>query len=137
MRAVIYLCSVIALAILPACSDDPGQPPPEGPSDLILPLGGSAVAPGTSIRVTFAEVLEDSRCPIDVTCFRAGNGQVLITAREGNGDEDGRLILNTTEGPRTGTFGGWRFELTELDPEPHTGRHTPPDYRVTLRVSSK
>ena len=137
MRAVIFLCSVIALVILPACSDDPGQPPPEGPADLILPLGGSAVAPGTSIRVTFAEVLEDSRCPIDVTCFRAGNGQVLITAREGDSDEADRLILNTTEGPRTATFDEWQFELTELDPEPHTGRQTPPNYRVTLRVSSK
>lgn len=137
MRAAIYLCSALTLLSVLACSDDPGQPPPEGPADLILPLGGSAVAPGTSIRVTFVEVLEDSRCPIDVTCFRAGNGQVLITAREGDGEEASRLILNTTEGPRTATFDGWRFELTELDPEPHTGRQTPPDYRVTLRVSSK
>ena len=135
MKAVVYLCCAFALAFLSACSDDPGQPPPNGSTDLSLPLGGSAMVPGTSIEVTFAEVLEDSRCPIDVTCFRAGNGQVLITAREG--EANGRLVLNTAEGPRTAEFGERRFELVALAPEPDTRRSTPPDYRVSLRVTGR
>lgn len=137
MRAAIFLCGALALALLPACSDDAGQPPAGDTADLTLPLGGSAVVPGTAIEVTFADVLEDSRCPVDVVCFRAGNGQVLITARDGDGDEDGRLVLNTTEGPRAAVFRGLRFELVALEPEPDTRRDLPADYRVSLRVSPK
>jgi len=139
MRAAFYLCGALALATLSACSNDPSQPPPGNPADLMLPLGGSAVVPGTAIEVTFADVLADFRCPVDVVCCCAGNGQVLITAREGGGgdDETGRLILNTTEGPRAGEFGGYRFELTALEPLPDTRREAPPDYRVSLRVDPK
>lgn len=134
MKPVVFLCA-LALAFLPGCSDDPGQPSSGNAAELTLALGGSSTVPGTGIQVTFTEVLEDSRCPVDVTCFHAGNGQVLITAQAG--EEDSRLVLNTTQGARTAEFGGRRFELVALAPEPDTRRAPPPDYHATLRVSGK
>jgi hypothetical protein len=131
---IVWSTAALAL-LLGGCSDNPSEPPFQD-TELILPFGGSASVPGTPIEVTFERLLEESRCPEDVMCVHAGNGQVLIGAREG--DEDASLVLNTTLGARDATFAGYRFELSALDPYPRSDRRTrPEDYRATLRVTAK
>jgi hypothetical protein len=130
------LCSAAVIAsVLWGCSDNPSQPPAED-IDLTLPYGQSAIVPGTSIQVTFERLLEESRCPEDVLCVQAGNGQVLIGAQDGR--QDARLVLNTTQTPRAERFAGYTFELRALDPYPRSDRRTKPeDYRATLRITAK
>ncbi|MFH1764671.1 MAG: hypothetical protein ABIF09_10810 [Gemmatimonadota bacterium] len=40
---------------------------------------------GSVLRFSFGEVLEDSRCPVDVTCVWAGNAKVVIGIAAGMG----------------------------------------------------
>ena len=61
-----------------------------------IDAGGSALG----VRVIPHEVLEDSRCPIDVTCIQAGTVRVRATLESGLGTADQEFELNqpiTTE----------------------------------------
>ncbi len=55
------------------------RPTVEGPAPLTLTLGQSAILPGSGSRLTFERVVQDSRCPMDVTCVWAGEGQARFT----------------------------------------------------------
>ncbi len=86
------------------------------------------------IRLGFGEVLEDSRCPVDVTCVWEGNGKVVIGIAAGMGPTHA-LILNTSLDPRAVVWNGIRVTLLELTPAPHAGTDIPPeDYAVRLRL---
>lgn len=59
-----------------------------------------AVAEALGVRVTPHEVLEDSRCPVDVECVHAGTVRVRATLASGLGTADQTFELNkpiTTE----------------------------------------
>jgi hypothetical protein len=46
--------------------------------DFALAFGKSAAIEGTGITVTFEDVLEDSRCPINAVCVWAGNARIQL-----------------------------------------------------------
>ena len=89
---------------------------------------------GSVIRLNFGRVLEDSRCPIDVTCVWAGNAKVEIGIGAGMGPTH-PLLLNTDNGPRAVTWSGIRVTLLELTPSPHSENPIRlEDYSVKLRL---
>ncbi|MGH7675192.1 MAG: hypothetical protein ACREMV_07960 [Gemmatimonadales bacterium] len=88
---------------------------------------------GTSLVVTFRAVLEDTRCPIDVYCFAAGNGRVQLEVRGVPGAE--YVVLNTTGVPREAPGGSLRIRLLDLRPDRLVGQPIPPQaYEVELEV---
>jgi hypothetical protein len=90
---------------------------------------------GTGVRVTFLEVVNDSRCPVDVVCVTAGDAEVRL-AVTGEG-EDRTVSLHTTQEPRSTTIGAVRLELTGLMPSPRsTVTVRPQDYRAMIRWSA-
>jgi hypothetical protein len=100
--------------------------------EIVLQYGEDIRIEGTVLRLGFAEVLADSRCPVDVTCVWEGNGKVVIGIAAGMGPTHA-LILNTSMDPRSAVWGGIRITLLELTPSPHTGTNIPPeDYAVRL-----
>lgn len=60
-----------------------------------LPLGQDAVVLGEDLRLTFEEVLSDSRCPLSVECVRAGEAVYTITAKKGG---ESQLLTLSEEG---------------------------------------
>ena len=115
------------------CARPQPQPVPAG-TEFELPLGSTARTAGGH-EVTFAEVVEDSRCPIDAVCIQAGRATVsLAVAFAGRRRE---IQLSTREGPSADTLDGHELRLISVMPPPRAAEPTPPDaYRVTLLVDS-
>ena len=93
---------------------------------------------GGGLRVRFARVASDSRCPADVNCVWAGNAEVSVEV--GGGRRRGRrtLTLNTDAGTRGGSesrYGRYTVKLVGLSPQPRSGRKIPAGrYTATLLV---
>ena len=106
--------------------------------DFQLRPGESAEVRGAKIRLTFARVAEDSRCPTDVDCVWEGNARIQIHAR-GVSEDD--LELNTLgdvpDRQRSADFEGYRVHLLSLaNPNRASAERAPEpsDYVATLRV---
>jgi hypothetical protein len=102
--------------------------------EIVLEHGEEIRLEGTVLRLSFGEVLEDSRCPVDVTCVWEGNGQVVIGFAAGMGPTHS-LTLNTSLGPLSAVWSGIRVTLLELTPTPHAETDIlPEEYAVRLRL---
>ena len=102
-------------------------------SDHVHPfVGGEAVVPGTHVTIDFRDVTEDSRCPSNVVCVWAGNGQVALTLSTPSDARD--VLLNTTSEPRRIEFAGIRIALASLAPYPSGEPIDPADYVATFEV---
>ena len=87
------------------------------------------------------EVVEDSRCPLDVVCVWEGRARVKIALRfdaqvpgfqeitleVGNNETDAGLV--------SGASGSYLIEAAALDPYPRTTAPKPPAYTLTLTVT--
>jgi hypothetical protein len=136
MRRYLLLSGLLAVALLLAgCEDllnwwtaraELGKP-------FTLRVGQSAQV--EDLRVTFAGVLGDSRCPVDVVCVWAGNAKVELELAV-SGDARGTVELNSTIEPREATFAGYLLSYVDLKPYPRSTRQPDPQaYRLTLVVS--
>jgi hypothetical protein len=103
-----------------------------------LPLGGTVRVEGTDVHVTFERVVQDSRCPRNVTCVWAGEATVELRFRAADGSE--RLITLVIPGGHAAVQvpGGTLVETVGLSgpPEfvaPGEGLRLP-DYVLRLRV---
>jgi hypothetical protein len=90
------------------------------------------------LRIKFAAVSEDSRCPSDVTCVWAGNAAVrlAVSTNRSNGKS---LTLNTGHSPSLANeaqYQGYNLKLVDLSPYPRSDRKIAAgDYIVTMLVS--
>jgi hypothetical protein len=96
---------------------------------------------GGNLRVRFARVESDSRCPVDVNCVWAGNAEVLfeVGAKAWRGRTT--LTLNTNaspERPGEGRHGRYTVKLAGLSPQPRSKRKIAAgQYTATLLVSKE
>lgn len=90
---------------------------------------------GEGLRIKFAEVKNDSRCPADVTCVWAGNAAVRLEVNlRGRGSKS--LTLNTMGNSQPVEYRGYKVSLVGLSPYPRSNQSIAPrDYVVTLLVS--
>jgi len=107
----------------------PGAPVHLSPGEEI-PVDGSAV------RLRFAGVVEDSRCPREVTCVWAGRAVVEIVATAGADGPERAVRLEVGAGPDgAAELFGVRFTAAALEPYPRAGEATRrEDYRVRLAL---
>ena len=70
------------------------------------------------VRVKFVELVEDSRCPVDTKCIWAGNAKIKVRVTR-NGKSK-LLELNTMNKGGDPVFAGYKFRLTDLDPDLRT-----------------
>jgi hypothetical protein len=85
---------------------------------ILLKVDQEKTVPGTRIKVKFIELIEDSRCPVDVNCVWAGNAKIKLRFAKGSDEEV--VELNTSLRPQTVEFGGYRFKLAGLTPRPRS-----------------
>ena len=124
--------SFLLVAFLTGCSSSPSAPGdvPVG-REFVLKPGESATVEGTDLRITFQSVVEDSRCPVDVTCVHAGDAVVALAV----GDHP--LQLRSNSEPEE-VVGGHILRLERVDPKAYSDRTIPPgDYRAVLKVTAR
>jgi hypothetical protein len=104
-----------------------------------IKVGRTLTFKGEVLRLRFARVASDSRCPTGVECVWAGNAEVLIEASAGGARGKRTLSLNTNAGQERaaeGTYGRYTVKLVGLSPYPRSGRKIRPgEYTATLLVS--
>lgn len=101
--------------------------------EVRLAPGDIAATADGGLRVTFVEVVEDSRCPTGANCIWAGNARVRLRLEERG--KTRAANLNTTLEPRRVATAAGDLVLVALDPYPEAGRQIEPaDYRLTLRL---
>ncbi len=93
-----------------------------------------------SLRIKFAAVTEDSRCPANVTCVWAGNAAVrLAVSIRGRGSKS--LTLNTNRSSSLvgeSKYQGYKVSLLGLNPYPESDKGIAAgDYTATLLVSKE
>jgi hypothetical protein len=90
------------------------------------------------LRIKFAAVTQDSRCPADVTCVWAGNAAVRLDVST-NRSNSKSLTLNTGRSPSSANeaqYQGYNLKLVDLSPYPRSDRKIAAgDYVVTMLVS--
>jgi hypothetical protein len=115
MRLSIVL---LAIAFALACGSDPVGPTVTTVGDTTfvkLPYGTSATA--GDVSVAFDRLLEDSRCPLGVTCVQAGTAVIQLTLADASGSEVVDLELGLGI-----DFGNHRVDLRDLTPYPGYGQ---------------
>lgn len=86
---IAILWSLLACALTAA-------PPTVGDGDsFTLMEGDSAVLSGDDTRLTFVDVVEDTRCPIEAECVTAGEVTVRVELREDEGTTQHDLTLRS------------------------------------------
>jgi hypothetical protein len=134
------VANILTAAGLAACSGagysptDPGNPSPSGQT-LSVRVGETAAVGTTGVTIAFDAVVSDSRCPLDVLCVWAGNGQLALTLTNGYGATTVDT-LNTTVEPRKTDFAGLEILLQGLAPYPTGEPIDPGDYVATFRVDA-
>ena len=107
---------------------------------FVLAGGQQAALPGGGLRLRFAEVLEDSRCPAQVSCFWTGQARIAIVAD--TADQASTTVeFNTNPAPNmtvstARVAGGYTVTLQSLEPYPQSPDHpiSLSDYRATVLV---
>ena len=75
---------------------------------------GESITVG-ELRLTFRSVEGDSRCPTDVVCVWAGDGEIALKIEQGN--KAGVAALHTTLEPKKTDWEGYTIALVGLTPE--------------------
>lgn len=98
-------------------------------------------AEGEGLKVKFAAVPADSRCPIGVTCVWEGDAEVRLEVRagEGSGGDASTVTLHTSQRfGREARHAGRLFRLLALEPHPRADtKLDPADYVLTLSVTKE
>ncbi|MGI9107172.1 MAG: hypothetical protein ACR2G4_13095 [Pyrinomonadaceae bacterium] len=116
--------------------------PPDGSKEVFLNrpfdlrVGREVTVKGEKLKLSFRSVAEDSRCPQDVRCIRAGNGQIRVKVSQRN---HAAIVKLNTMGELTRiSYQGYEVSLINLTPAPRSNRKiNKKDYVATFMVSKK
>ena len=112
----------------PAAEVSPGQ-------EFTLKLGQTIRVKDEGLKVKFASVVEDSRCPKGEQCIRQGSAKIRVEVA-GGGGEPVTLELDTEPGRQEAAHLNYAVTLVALNPYPTVNRQAAPeDYQATLVVN--
>lgn len=131
--------------------------PAESPARLqygapvTLAPGEAVLVEQSAVRVRFVRVVEDSRCPRDVTCVWAGRAVVELTATVGEDGPERSVQLEVgasaaasataaegSSGSGAAELFGFRFVAEALDPYPEAKEAVRPEnYRLRLALAPR
>ena len=88
-----------------------------------------------NVWVRFLDVIEDSRCPADVTCVWQGEARVSINVVKDLKDL-GNFVLSSMQDKATLSLDSFTITLVQVQPYPYSSKEIlPSDYIITLVVS--
>jgi hypothetical protein len=128
-----YLVPLLLTVTLVACRSA-GAPVTHAASlnqEIQLAPKEQAVFVQPQFNVEFVRVVEDSRCPSDVTCVWAGEVKVQVSTRINAAE----AVQHEIKAGEHATVGGLHLVVVAVQPERLSTREISPDeYRVTLKV---
>jgi hypothetical protein len=84
-----------------------------------LPLGRAADVAEGALTVTWTHLLDDSRCPTQVSCVWDGEARLALTVQPaGAAAQEVEITTNSGAGPDTVEVGGYVVRLWEVTPYP-------------------
>src|SRR5262249_45399476 len=102
-----------------------------------LKVNQEAMIEGEGLAVKFVSVLEDGRCPEDVTCVWAGNAKIKVRLSKQN-LEPCAVDLKTTVKPKISSYSNYEINLVALKPSRKSDKDIQQDqYIATLIVTKK
>lgn len=119
------------------------QPSPTTPASVNLgqtfSLQGGQTARITAedLTISFDRLVQDSRCPSDVQCIRAGDVTLGLTVSKASTTQTLELTAGAAESASSAKFGDYSLKLTEVRPTSKTSTQTltVADYTISLNVS--
>ena len=136
------LCLLVAVALIGCGPEGEGNLGPDASyltsiTVVTLQYGQDLLVADSVLRLSFAAVLEDSRCPTDVVCVWEGNAGVELGISAGTGPTF-PLRLNTSQEPGSAVWNGVLVTLLEVTPAPTSESTIPTEaYSVTLRLEPR
>ncbi len=104
--------------------------------DFTLSTGEMVQVEGGMGYIKFIKVLQDSRCPVNVTCVWAGNVKIELEIM-GSDRKKFSISLNTGIEPNTVSLQGYVLQLISILPLKVEGVSISPEqYQVKLRITS-
>ncbi|HEY0591115.1 MAG TPA: hypothetical protein VGF40_05075, partial [Thermoanaerobaculia bacterium] len=101
---------------------------------VTIRAGESVTVQPRNVVLQFAEVLSDSRCPVDVTCVWEGDAEVSIRAVASDGTS-ADLRLHTRGETSAPSFKGLTLRLIDLRPQPKEGKALrQAEYELTIEI---
>lgn len=106
---------------------------------LVMAVGDEVRVEGTTLRVAFLGLENDSRCPVDVTCVWAGDAEVALALAVGTGPSVPSVLhWNTQMGPASAEAGPYKVTLVAIEPVARSDHEIRDDeYRVRLKVDGR
>jgi hypothetical protein len=108
--------------------------PPDWTNPILLKLGETAVFHYGGLRITFVQVVEDTRC-VQATCSAKGNAQVRLRLVRADAPAADLLLNTQPDLATTGWYIGYAITLPAVEPDlnqvPHPGKT---DYAISIRV---
>jgi hypothetical protein len=106
--------------------------------DFKIKYGQEVTVKGAGLKVKFESVLDDSRCPKDVTCVWAGDAKILISVRRANARESKIELHTNGQFNVAGEYQDYVIKLVALDPYPRTSAKVKPNsYVATLLIGKR
>jgi len=145
----VLLCILAVLSFTAGCANEPpletAGPPETTPGHLVpveaelqlgfwLPIGEEALIESEDLYIGFEEVIEDSRCPLNVECI--WEGQASYAVRLTRQEVSDRIILTEAGLGGQGKATFLDYEITaSLEPYPEDPDGiAPEDYRLRMSV---
>lgn len=130
------LAVLLLLLLLAACGGGPGEVKANLGQEFSLSIGQTASIQGEDLQLKFLEVVNDSRCPSDVSCFWRGQASSLIEVTYLESVQKVTLVQpGLTEEPSGIDFNDYLIEFN-LTPYPEAGKEIKKsDYRLQLVVT--
>lgn len=134
----ILVCLMAILLLLAGCAGNPAIARASLGQKFSLAIGQSAEITGEDLAVGFKDVVEDSRCPKNVTCIWAGRAICIVEIRQAGQTEQTVLTEPGLTFDAVGQqYRNYTFAF-RIEPYPETGKKIEKDdYRLVLSVSKK
>jgi hypothetical protein len=101
-------------------------------------VGETVVVEGAELAMTFTEVVNDSRCPKDVICVRAGEAIVHFMVESAGGEETALEFEVPPGGGDEESFEDLDIIIVELNPQTESGKKIEPSaYVAMVKVERK
>jgi len=114
MKPLLFILALLVAIPVLSQEDKPIEVPQIG-----VKLGVSEKLDLEGITVVFKEVIEDSRCPKNVTCAWEGRAKVLVGITTNSGEEIEKTITFSNRFPVSGgVFEGKTLRFLSLTPYP-------------------
>jgi len=122
MNIKLLLC-VPLLLLMSNCKTQTSQPETATVTGTTVKIGldKQVKIPNSKVTLKFKELMEDSRCPVDVTCVWEGLAIVNVEAVSGSTNQNFQVATrdfiqkNVTN---SFSFSGYKFTLIDLKPQP-------------------